>query len=200
LASARRRRHAWLLVIALLVAVTAVTHVWWLRALGRLLVDAETPRKVQLIVVPAGDWTGGRILKASELLRQGYAPRALVSSPTHHYGVPEADLAIQFAEKHGYSRSLFDALPITGNSTGEEAREVMAEVRRRGVTRLLIVTSDFHTRRARRIYEGIGSGIEIYVTAAPHARFHTDSWWQDRESRKVWLLEFVKLVTGAVGI
>jgi hypothetical protein len=50
------------------------------------------------------------------------------------------------------------------------------------------------------IYEHANPGIEIHVTDAPHVAYGPDSWWKQRESRKVWLLEFTKLMTGWLGI
>ena len=165
------------------------------------MVDDEPPVKAELIVVLAGDWLGGRVLKAGELVRQGYAPKALLSSPVHHYGVPEGELAMRFAERHGFEAALFEPFAIKGNSTEEEAVELLGEARRRGLHRILIVTSDFHTRRARRIYRSMNnSGIEVHFASAPYARFSADSWWKTREGRKTWLLEFTKLVTGIVGM
>jgi uncharacterized SAM-binding protein YcdF (DUF218 family) len=196
----RRRRLRWLAAIAVAILIGAVASPFSLAALGRLLVDAGPPHKADLIVVLAGDWYGNRILKAGELVQQGYAPIALVSSPVHHYGVAEGELAIQYAAKHGFSPDLFDAVPIQGNSTEEEALELLAAARRRGARTLLVVTSDFHTRRARRFYPPGAGGFEIHMTAAPYPHFRADSWWKERESRKVWLLEFTKLVTSLVGM
>jgi uncharacterized SAM-binding protein YcdF (DUF218 family) len=196
----RRRSWRWLAGFLLIAAAAFVTHPYWLRGLGWLLINDEPPVKTELMLVLAGDWLGGRVLKAGELVKQGYAPRALLSSPVHHYGVPEGELAIRFAERRGYDASLFEPFVIKGNSTEEEAIELLAEARRRGVHRVLIVTSDFHTRRARRIYNALRGDIDIHLASAPHAHFRADSWWKTREGRKTWLLEFTKLVTGMVGM
>jgi uncharacterized SAM-binding protein YcdF (DUF218 family) len=196
----RRSRRSWLVALLLFVVLAAVAHPYWLAALGHVLVNAEPPRKADVIVVLAGDWMGHRIVRGAELVRQGYATKALVSSPVHHYGVPEGDLAVQFAERKGFDRAGLEPILIKGNSTQEEAIELLREVRRRGARRVLIVTSDFHTRRTRRIYESLRGDLEVFVTAAPYPAFHPDTWWKAREGRKVWLLEFTKLVTGAFGI
>jgi hypothetical protein len=58
-----------------------------------------------------------------------------------------------------------------------------------------VVTCNFHPRRTRGIYEHANPGIEIHVTDAPYVAYVADSWWKQRESRKVWLLEFTKLST-----
>jgi uncharacterized SAM-binding protein YcdF (DUF218 family) len=183
-----------------LIAVAVVAHPVWLPRLGFLLVNAEPPQKADRIVVLAGDRRGNRVLKGAELVRQGYAPKAALSSPVDLYGVGEGELAMRFAGKHGYPQDMFEPIPTPSNSSAEEAVRVLAEARRRGWKKLLVVTSDYHTRRARRIYEGLSGDIEVHVTAAPDTHFQAASWWKHREGRKVWLLEFTKLVTSLAGM
>ena len=189
-----------LLALAVCLAIVVALHPFWLPSLGYLLVSSEPPRKADLVIVLAGDWLGNRIVTAGELARAGYAPKVLVSSPTLLYGVPEGELAIRHAISRGLDAAYFDLVPVRGNSTRSEAVELLAEARRRRARKLLIVTSNFHTRRSRGIYEDLRGDLEIHVTAAAHPFFQPDQWWKTRESRKTWLLEFTKLVTGAFGI
>ena len=168
--------------------------------MGRFLIRAEPPAKADLIVVLAGDWRGRRILYASELVRQGYASRALVSGPAHHYGINESELAIAFAVKHGYPASALIPYPLNSNSTQEEAEVIVPELRRRGVKRVLVVTSDYHTRRSGRIYRAVAPDLEVHVAAAPDAVFRAGNWWRYREGQKIVFYEWVKLVTSLVGI
>jgi hypothetical protein len=67
-----RSRRQWLLCLLLVTAVAVAAHPLWLRWLGHLLVKSEPPVKAELVVVLAGDWTGGRILKGGELVKQEY--------------------------------------------------------------------------------------------------------------------------------
>ena len=64
------------------------------------------------------------------------------------YGINEGDLAIQFAVREGYPADDSSACPVPARSTVEEAQYMVPELRRRGVHRFILVTSDFHTRRA----------------------------------------------------
>lgn len=186
--------------LVLVLAAAAATHSYWLEALGDLLVHAEPPERADLVVVLAGDWWGNRVLKAGELVRQGYAPRALVSGPDGAYGYHECDLAIPFAVRHGYPESWFLHFHIRAYSTREEAQAVLAELRRRGVRSVLIVTSDYHTRRAGAIYRSLAPAeLQIRVVAAPDAFFRADRWWRTRQGRKQWALESLKTVSGWFG-
>lgn len=152
------------------------------------------------MVVLAGDFFGNRILKAGEVVRQGFAPQALVNGPGEAYGLRECDLAIQFAVQHGYPQSYFIAFPIEARSTLTEADAVVAELKRRKAHRVDIVTSDYHTRRAGNIFRGKAPDMEIHMIAAPDRDFGTDRWWKTREGRKVFATEWLKTLAEWVGL
>jgi len=172
----------------------------WLEGLGAFLIHADPPAKADLIVVLAGDGYGRRLLYGAELARQGYAPRVLVSGPRTFYGHSEDQLAIPFAVRQGYSESMFIPMPVKARSTLEEAEEIVSELRRRGTRTVLVVTSNYHTRRARRLWREAAGGIDVRVVASPDAYFQADRWWKDREGRKIFFYEWVKLVTSPFGI
>ena len=67
----------------------------------------EPPVQADMIVVLAGDFTGNRILTAGDLVRQGFAPQALISGPAGVYGQYESDLAIPLAVQQGYPEDVF---------------------------------------------------------------------------------------------
>jgi len=169
-------------------------------ALGGYLVRSESPASADIIVVLAGDFSGNRILKAGDLVRQGYAPKALVSGTSGEYGLHETDLAIPFAVRHGYPESYFVAFPNDARSTWEEASDVLADLNKRNAHRIDIVTSDYHTRRAGNIYRALAPGLEIHMVAAPDLNFSPDGWWKNREGRKTFLLEWMKTVSSWFGM
>jgi len=145
-----------------------------------------------MIVVLAGDFSGNRILKAGDLVKRGFAPKALVSGTSGEYGQHESDLAIPFAVRHGYPESYFVALPNDSLSTRDEANDVLAALAKWHVHRIDIVTSDYHTRRAGNIYRAKARNLEIHMVAAPDKYFTPDGWWKNREARKTFLVEWVK--------
>ncbi len=183
-----------LLFVGLFLAVLAVGAMLLAPAMGRYLVKAEEPVHADLIVVLAGDGFGHRILTAAELASQGYAPRVLVSGPDGLYGNHECDLAIPFAVKAGYPEAMFLHFEHRARSTGEETRLIGAKLHEMGVKKILLVTSDFHTRRAAKIFRSLVPDVEVHVIAAPEEYFRPDSWWKNREGRKTFLLEWVKTV------
>jgi uncharacterized SAM-binding protein YcdF (DUF218 family) len=190
-----------LVCIAILIALAVATHAWWLAALGRQLVRDDGPAHADIAVVLAGDYYGNRILRAAELVQQGYVPHALVSGPHLLYGLYECDLEIPFAVKRGYPESWFIRAPNEALSTRDEAATILADLRRRGVHRFLLVTSDFHTARAGRIFaKAAAPDVEMRVVGAPDNYFRADGWWHNREGRKTFVVEWMKTVANALGM
>jgi uncharacterized SAM-binding protein YcdF (DUF218 family) len=169
-------------------------------ALGGLLVASDQPASAGMVVVLAGDDTGRRILKAAELVKQGYAPQVLVSGPECCYGENESDLAIAFAVRHGYPAEWFIPLPLVAHSTREEAQIILRELKRRNVRKFLLVTSDFHTARAARVYRRLNDPVSFRMIATPDCDFSAHGWWHTREGRKTFLYEWVKTVADWVGM
>jgi uncharacterized SAM-binding protein YcdF (DUF218 family) len=195
------RRFRWfLLITAALFLLLVPTHRFWLAALGGYLVRAEAPVPADMLVVLAGDYYGNRILTAGELVKQGFAPKALISGPADFYGLHETDLAIPFAVKHGYPESYFLALPNDSKSTVAEAEAVLAELRKLHVHRIDIVTSNFHTRRAGNIFRSRARDLEIHMVAAQDRYFTADGWWKSREGRKTFLTEWMKTAATWLGM
>jgi uncharacterized SAM-binding protein YcdF (DUF218 family) len=186
--------------IIVVVGLLAATHSLWLAMLGRALVRDDGPARADIAVVLAGDYTGGRILKAAELVKEGYVPDVLVSGPQVLYGLYECDVEISFAVRHGYPESWFIRAPNHALSTRDEAASVLPDLRRRGVHRFLLVTSDYHSARAGRIFRKMGRDFDIRLVTAPDEYFHADDWWRNREGQKTFFFEWSKTVANAVGM
>jgi uncharacterized SAM-binding protein YcdF (DUF218 family) len=183
-----------LIVLAVLLRSPILTLV------GSYLVRSEAPEKADLAVVLAGDFYGNRVLKAAELVRQGYVPRVLVSGPSGNYGHYECDLAIPFAVSAGYPESYFIGFKHHAHSTLEEAQAIVPEVRELHASHVLLVTSDFHTHRAGKIFRVAGPAITWTVVAAPDSFFSPQGWWLNREGRKIAVIEWAKTVAEWLGL
>lgn len=177
-----------------------LTRNFWLPGIGEYLVKSGPPCKADMVVVLAGDFTGLRVTTAGDLVRQGWAPKAMVSGAGYMYGVNEGDLAIQYAVRHGYPADEFINVPSPAKSTTEEATYLIRELRRRGVHRFILVTSNYHTRRAGDVYRKAVQDIPFCVVAAPYPEFSPESWWHDREGQKTVFFEWSKTVAHFFGI
>jgi uncharacterized SAM-binding protein YcdF (DUF218 family) len=198
-APARRLLGCLVVVLAACVAVAAAAPLW-LPSVGTSLQSAGPPQKADFAVVLAGDFFGQRILKAAQTARDGFVPKVLVSGPSGTYGYYECDLAIPFAVKSGYPESLFIPAPNKCRSTREEVAAMATLLRGMGAHSLILVTSDYHTGRAGRLFRAAAPDLRVYVVAAPDAEFQLESWWRSREGRKNVAMEWSKTVATWFGL
>ncbi len=182
-----------IVTLLVLVAATYAVHKSLLTAVGSFLIATDPIEDAEIVVVLAGDGTGRRLMRAVELVHQGRAPRILVDGPPGIYDRCECDLAIEFAVNRGVPPEILDRFSIDAGSTLEESRLVDAELRRRGIRKALVVTSNFHTRRARSIFAHHTSGAVRYLfVEALYDDFQPDRWWLTRPGKKVVFLEYLK--------
>lgn len=185
-------------LLALLCLAVFVWFLWKpaLRQAGLFLDAGAAPQRSDAILVLAGGWGGERILKAGELIRAGYAPKAYVSGPGAYYGRNECELALPFAAARGFPAQWFECLPNDARSTRDEARMLLPELDRRGVKTLLLVSVRTHLRRARWMFEKHRpAGMQIRYTAAEAPSFRLEEWYRSREGRKAVVLEWIKILS-----
>jgi uncharacterized SAM-binding protein YcdF (DUF218 family) len=195
-----RNRKTPFIIFAALIVAAIITHTLWLGALGAFLIRADPPSHADYAVVLAGDAYGHRIIQGAELVRQGFVRKALVSGPSGYYGTVESEMAVNFAVKKGYPADYFIQFPHNALSTETEAQAVIPELRRLGAHSFLLVTSDYHTRRAGRYFRRVADGLDMRVVAAPDEHFRWNSWWRDREARKIFYMEWSKTVASLFGM
>jgi len=195
-------RIKFLFAMALLAVVLFFARALWLPVFAALLIHDDGPAKADIAVVLGGDYSGARLTTAADLVRQGYVPAVLVSGPPGMYDVNEADAGIDYMVARGCPRDWFIAFHNGAMSTREESAVVLAELRRRNVHSFLLVTSNFHSARSRRIYLAAehGAGPPFRTIAAPDKYFSTHGWWRYREGQKIVFFEWSKTVATAFGM
>jgi DUF218 domain len=161
---------------------------------GRFLVVDE-PEKSDAILVLAGE-TYNRPMLALDLLERGYAPRIVMDVPAaeriYQWTAPE--LAQRWAQGLPQANSI-SICPIHGLSTRDESHEAEnCMARAGGVHKVLIVTSDFHTRRARSVFQHEIPGLEFNIAAAHNPAEFGVLWWRQREWAKTNLYEWMRLM------
>ena len=176
--------------IALLVLVLLVSFA--LNA-GRILV-VDAPQPSDLILVLAGE-TDHRPAHALELLRQGYGKRVLIDVPADVkiYDTFQLDVAQKYV--HGLADSASVRIcPIVGLSTREETHDVEKCLTPQDGSRILIVTSDFHTRRALSIFRHQLRDKTFSVAASHEPTEFGTRWWTHRQWAKTFVGEWTKVI------
>jgi uncharacterized SAM-binding protein YcdF (DUF218 family) len=186
--------------LGVLLAAAVLLHAQWLPLVASFLVKTDPVEAADAIFVLGGDHFGDRITHAALLARQGFAPKVYVSGPAGVFDRFESELAIEFAEKHGFKNVSFVPLPNHCTSTRDEAEQYMPEFRRLGFKKVLVVTSNFHTRRAGKILRAVASEPTIVMVAAPTREFHPEDWWRRRQDQKNLFLEWTKTLAAWIGL
>lgn len=183
-----------LLFLALMLLVVAAIR-WQatLNWLGNYLVCSDPLEPADLILVMGGDFWGPRVSTAAELEVQGLAPLVLISGP-HYSGRPEGELAIEFLVKQGYPRDKFASFAHSEPSTLGEVRVLANELSRRGVKRVIVVTSSFHSRRCALLFRLFCPGIHFISAPAPDSHYRADEWWNDPNSHELFVSEWTKIL------
>jgi hypothetical protein len=157
-----------------------------------LIVDA--PRPADVILVLAGE-TDRRPQRALELLAQGYGKRVVLDVPNDAklYSFTEIELAQKYVRELPQAESL-RICPIIGLSTKDEAKDSEGCLRREGANSVLIVTSDYHTRRALDIFQRVIPGRQYSVAAARNDEQFGARWWAHRQWAKTFVDEWLRLL------
>lgn len=160
---------------------------------GRLLV-VDAPEKSDAIVVLAGE-TKVRPARALELLRQGLAARVLLDVETRDRIYDQQLIEIAQRYVNGLPEANRVAVcPIEGFSTLAEADDAVRCLQSVGAHRVLIVTSEFHTRRSLMIFRHRLPQYQFSVAAARNPAQFGEAWWTNREWAKTTFDEWLKML------
>jgi DUF218 domain len=157
-----------------------------------LLVDS--PQRSDVILVLAGE-TDRRPERALQLLAQGYGRRVVLDVPTNSriYGSTEIQLAQKYVQDLPQAGSV-SVCPIDGLSTREESKDAEKCLARDGGKSVLIVTSDFHTRRALSVFRREVPEHEYSVAASRDQEQFGVRWWTRRQWAKTFVDEWLRLI------
>jgi len=184
----RGNRLLWVLLLAVAAVILGSQAGSW------LVVDS--PQPADAIVILAGE-TEQRPAMGLQLLAQGLAPRLLLDAPagSRIYRWSQLELAQQYLSGLSAAPQL-SACPILGLSTRDEARDVARCLAASGtqIHRVLLVTSDFHTRRALAVFRHEIPSVQFSAGAAYDPVQYGNRWWQHRQWAKTFFDECVRLV------
>lgn len=171
-----------------------------LSALGDFLVVGDEAARADFIFLLNG---GLRVrpARAAELYRAGYAPMIVIArgadsilvDPDEHRSATGISLAI--LRQHGVPDSALVILPSEEGtaSTADEADALARYLQAHPARRILVVTSDYHTRRTRWTLrrELGGVPVELRMIPAPE-EFSGPGWWRSEEGFLAYLEEYLK--------
>lgn len=174
-----------------------------LSATAHILDVGSAPEQADLIFLLGGD-IHSRPSRAAELYLQGLAPKVVMarasdSEATKIGAYPnETDATVLMLEKLGVPDSAIVVLtpPMGVSSTTAEGVELRKYLQENPADRVLVVTSTYHTRRARwQIRRQLRDiPVEIRMVAVEDPRFDASNWWRTEAGVLAYGEEYMKFV------
>jgi DUF218 domain len=179
----------WLWILALVI-VGLILFGW---NAGKWLI-VNNPQPSDVIVVLAGE-TDHRPALALQLLDRGMARRVLIDVQAESviFKFSEVELARMYVRDLPEAASV-EICPIEGLSTRDESRDAEKCLAHVAGDRVLLVTSEFHTRRALSIFRHEIRGKSFSVAAAYNDTQFGSHWWQHRQWAKTCLDEWLRVI------
>ena len=168
-----------------------------LQSISGALVHEDSLTKTEAIVVLVGSRTGNRVKEATRLYHEGFADKLVFSGFVVYPETHSSTLMKTYAQKLGVPENSI----ITKNtdeevSTRGESIANLKLLEENQIKSFILVTSSFHSRRARLIYEKsislLGYDMNFWVAPAKDSRVPIDSWWKLRTGLKSILYEYIK--------
>ncbi len=162
-----------------------------LREVAQVFIAEDELRPGDVLLVLSDDnYPGDRATRAAQLYRERWAPVVVASGRYLRPYASIADLIQRDLIERGVPQSAVVHFAHPGNSTREEAYAFRQLAESRGWRHVIVVTSNYHTRRARYIFRDVlGNGFDVRMVAAADAAFDPRAWWESREGRKALLRE-----------
>jgi len=184
-------RLLFLIFILVVCAILYLARVPLLRLAGEFWVVDEPPETSDVIVVLSGDnYDAERATRAASLFKSGMAPRVLATGRALRSYATTTDLMKRDLVEHGVAADAIVPFTHKADDTRDEAAAVSEFVAQHGWKKILLVTSNYHTRRAQYIYEhALPSSDQLLMVAAPDSDYDPNYWWRTRAGVKIFFHE-----------
>src|SRR5882724_3282030 len=184
---------ALLLVALLLLGIYLVRHPL-LRFAGEQLIEEDPLEKSDAIVILSGDnFYADRATQAAEVFRQGLAPLVVASGVRLRPYAGNSELMTHDLIERGVPKEKIIPFPHDADNSKEEAQALRKLLQQKNWKKVIVVTSNYRTRRAKYIVSKIfGDAITVSMASARDGDFDPANWYEQRKSIK----RFVHEVAG----
>jgi uncharacterized SAM-binding protein YcdF (DUF218 family) len=156
------------------------------------VVDEPAPHADAIVVLSDDNFYADRVTHASELFRQGIAPEVVASGRKLRPNAGISELMEHDLLERGVPKEKILPFAQDADDTRDEAEALTRLALDRRWKSLVIVTSNYHTRRARYIFRRVfPPGITISVASARDGDFDPERWWEKRKSIKLFMTELM---------
>jgi uncharacterized SAM-binding protein YcdF (DUF218 family) len=202
--SARRnpeRGGAVVSLIILFVVIVLFVVLYWVRhpilrfAGESWVIDAPAAHADALLLLGDDNFYADRATHAAELIRHGVAPVVVASGRRLRPSAGIAELQEHDLIERGVPKDKIIRFPHDADSTLEEAVALARLCSERHFHSVIVVTSNYHARRARYIFGKVfPPTIAVSVAGAHDGDFDPENWWEKRKSEELFVHEVVGMV------
>lgn len=168
-------------------------------------VENASPGADAILMLSGGDET--RFTHSIALMEAGYAPRVLFT----HSRIPKRkysrffkhreEVVLDICAFEGMDCCIIPSSKGGATSTFDEAYDLAAYCSEQGLDHIIIVTEQFHTRRAyyafRKVFDLLGLDVKLEISGAPNEHFQSHNWWKKESGLTNYFLEPLKLLVYA---
>jgi uncharacterized SAM-binding protein YcdF (DUF218 family) len=154
------------------------------------VVDEPAAHADAIVVLGDDNFYADRATHAAELFRQGIATEVVASGRRLRPNAGISQLMEHDLVERGVPKDKIIGFSHDADGTREEAEALSRLAVEHHWKSLVIVTSNYHTRRTRYIYRKIlPVGLAVSVASARDGDFDPERWWEKRKSIKLFAHE-----------
>jgi len=177
----------------------------FLTGLGSFLVVNDYEKPADIIFVLNGD-VNTRPFMAQKLFAEGLAPLIVIpqaeDTPTVELGLypNTTQVAVQVLAELKVPAENILVLPFAegegATSTRDEALILRQYLEEENFNRVIVVSSAFHTRRTKWMFDKVLNGVAVDLTlaAAPYPSFDESNWWKNEGGFLTFFNEYLKII------
>jgi uncharacterized SAM-binding protein YcdF (DUF218 family) len=159
------------------------------------VVDEPAAHADAIVVLGDDNFYADRATHAAELFRHGAAPVIVASGRRLRPNAGIVELMEHDLTERGVPKEKIVSCVHDADNTREEAIALERLAVAQHWKSVIIVTSNYHTRRARYIFSHVfPSSITISVAGARDGDFDPEKWWESRKSVKLFSREVVGMI------
>jgi uncharacterized SAM-binding protein YcdF (DUF218 family) len=156
------------------------------------VVEDPLDRADAIIVLSDDNFYADRATHAADLYRHGMAPIVVASGRRLRPYAGIAELMEHDLIERGVPKDKIVRISHNAENTREEAQVLAQQTLERKWRSVIVVTSNYHTRRARYIFLHVfPAQTQVRVSGAQDGDFDPQHWWQARKSLKEFTRELV---------
>jgi uncharacterized SAM-binding protein YcdF (DUF218 family) len=195
------KKKKWLL---LLWVITALLLMFFFRyniltAAGNFLIVEDNLKPcTYAFVLSGGPWDRGN--EAARLFKEGMADTLVCTGENIPHDFKALGLNLtesEITEKNLINQGIPQGnilLIRQGTSTQEESEIILSFCKQKGVKQIIVISTDFHTRRISQVFKRKfrQENIEVLICAAPSSSYDARQWWKSENGLIALNNEYIK--------